>query len=158
MGHIYPLIGAGVRGRLDLDSQFHLGERSSGGLLLHYMISTLRRRPQHESGGSLAERLWHEYGRHESGIFRVSSNIDLPVSAANLGVTMANLRGPEGEEDFQDNVSYLRGKHAFKFGFEYVDVVRVSDNYSGGSGLIKFASLQNFLQGIREHWFGYFSR
>ena len=30
-------------------------------------------------------------------------------------------RGPEGSIDLVDNVSYLRGKHAFKFGFEYVD-------------------------------------
>jgi len=63
------------------------------------------------------------------------------------GYNSANLRGPEGEEDFHDDVSYLHGTHAFKFGFEYVDVVRISDNYRGGSGLIKFGSLQNFLTG-----------
>ena len=72
------------------------------------------------------------------------------------GGNIANLRGPEGEEDFHDNVSYLHGTHAFKFGFEYVDVVRLSDNYRGGSGLIKFGSLQNFLTGTPTTWFGYF--
>src|SRR5947209_2752440 len=32
-------------------------------------------------------------------------------------------RGPEGNFSFVDSVSYLRGKHAFKFGFDFVDVV-----------------------------------
>ena len=39
------------------------------------------------------------------------------------GTRGPSQRGPEGSANFVDNVSYLRGKHAFKFGFEYVDVI-----------------------------------
>ena len=67
-----------------------------------------------------------------------------------------------------DSVSYLRGKHAFKFGFEYIDVVLDGDTYSQAQGEVAFSSLENFLQGIpntgtillgdpteeaRSHWF-----
>ena len=47
----------------------------------------------------------------------------LPASAAVWGGNSAGVRGPEGEVNLVDNVSYLRGKHSFKFGFEYVDIV-----------------------------------
>ena len=83
----------------------------------------------------------------------------------------SEVRGPEGAADFVDDVSYLRGKHAFKFGFEYVDVLADSDTYENSQGAIKFSSLQNFLKGIpangsilegdptqvaRWHWFAGF--
>ena len=69
-----------------------------------------------------------------------------------------------------DNVSYLRGKHAFRFGFEYLDIVFDGDTISPSPGLVKFTPLENFLQGApssgpfigdptqntRAHWFGGF--
>ena len=81
-------------------------------------------------------------------------------------------RGPEGNIDLVDNVSYLHGKHAFKFGFEYVDILFDQNPTDQAEGQIKFSSLQNFLQGktnggtilvgnpltsFRSHWYaGYF--
>src|SRR6266702_73432 len=56
--------------------------------------------------------------------------------------------GPEGNFSFVDTVSYLRGKHAFKFGFDFVDVVDDNIAYNRANGRIQFSSLQNFLQGI----------
>ena len=37
-----------------------------------------------------------------------------------LALTVRLRRGPEGNYNLVDNVSYLHGKHSFKFGFEYV--------------------------------------
>ena len=38
-----------------------------------------------------------------------------------LGAARTSRRGPTGGVDLVESVSYLRGKHAFKFGFEYLD-------------------------------------
>ncbi len=81
-------------------------------------------------------------------------------------------RGPEGNIDLVDNVSYLHGKHAFKFGFEYVDILFDGVPSDQAEGMIKFKTLANFLQGttnggtilvgnpatnVRSHWYaGYF--
>ncbi len=95
----------------------------------------------------------------------------------------ASERGPEGNEDLVDNVSYLHGKHAFKFGFEYVHIIDDEGRRGniGGAleeGSIKFGSasnplttLEQFLTGVtnggsvllgdavsqfRSHWYAGF--
>ena len=89
----------------------------------------------------------------------------------------STVRGPEGNEDLVDNVSYLRGKHAFKFGFEYIDIIDDQGLQGNSSvleqGSIKFTTLQNFLQGttnggsilvgdntsqFRSHWYAGFAQ
>jgi Carboxypeptidase regulatory-like domain/TonB dependent receptor len=80
-------------------------------------------------------------------------------------------RGPEGNASFVDTVSYLRGKHAFKFGFDFVDVVYDNNAYNRANGQIKFNDLPSFLQGspksgtilvgdpnlyARAHWYAAF--
>jgi hypothetical protein len=80
-------------------------------------------------------------------------------------------RGPEGNASFVDTVSYLRGKHAFKFGFDFVDVVYDNNAYNRANGQIKFKDLQSFLKGTpksgtilvgdpnlyaRAHWYAGF--
>ena len=81
------------------------------------------------------------------------------------------IRGPQGDLDLVENVSYLRGKHTFKFGFEYLDVIFDGDAFPGVQGAATFKTLQDFLQGIpdkgsiflgdadqktRMHWYGGF--
>ncbi|MBZ5527285.1 MAG: TonB-dependent receptor [Acidobacteriia bacterium] len=56
--------------------------------------------------------------------------------------------GPDKVVDFIDQVSYLRGKHAFKFGGEFRDDMVHQATFRGGRGRIRFSSLQNFLLGI----------
>jgi hypothetical protein len=55
--------------------------------------------------------------------------------------------GPDKVYDFIDQVSYLRGKHAFKFGGELRDDSVHQGTYRGGRGLVNFANLEAFLQG-----------
>ncbi len=62
-----------------------------------------------------------------------------------------SARGPEGEVDFVDNVSYLRGKHALKFGFEYMLSVADNDTYNSASGQLKFKDLEHFLEGTPKN-------
>ena len=77
------------------------------------------------------------------------------------------IRGPDGEASFIENVSYLRGKHSFKFGFQFMDMVYDNNSYSSANGGIQFSTLTNFLQGkarsatllegnpaqyVRAHW------
>ena len=75
--------------------------------------------------------------------------------------------------DFSDKVSYLRGNHAFKFGYEEV-FVHFEDNSSANtSGTLNFANLSSFLTGTiasgtiavgnnadnwREHWHSAFAQ
>jgi len=86
--------------------------------------------------------------------------------------TRTGRRGPQGDVDVIDSVSYLRGKHSFKFGFEHLDLVFDGDAYPNSSGTLTFSSLTTFLQGTpttpasiflgdatqnsRMHWFGGF--
>ena len=56
-------------------------------------------------------------------------------------------RGPEGTADFVDHVSYLHGKHAFKFGFEYLLGIADNDPYNFANGSLSFKTLQSFLLG-----------
>ncbi len=82
-------------------------------------------------------------------------------------------RGPTGGLDLVETLSYLHGKHAFKYGFEYLDQVFDGSAYSGAQGAATFSNLENFLQGIptsasillgdpsenmRSHWFGIFAQ
>ena len=55
--------------------------------------------------------------------------------------------GPDKVYDFLDQVSYLRGKHAFKFGGEIRDDSVHQGTFRGGRGLVNFANLEAFLQG-----------
>ncbi len=87
------------------------------------------------------------------------------------GSTRTSRRGPQGDVDLVENVSYLHGEHAFKFGFEYLDMIYDGDSFTGAQGVASFKTLQAFLQGTpnsgsillgnpdqntRMHWFGGF--
>jgi len=63
------------------------------------------------------------------------------------GGNRSSIRGPEGDVDLVESVSHLRGKHSFKFGFEYVDAILDGDTYSQAQGNIVFMNLTNFLTG-----------
>lgn len=56
-------------------------------------------------------------------------------------------RGPEGSINLVDNVSYLHGKHAFKFGFEYLRAIFDGNPTDQAEGQINFRSVEQFLQG-----------
>jgi len=56
--------------------------------------------------------------------------------------------GPDKVVDFIDQVSYLRGKHSFKFGGEIRDDMVHQATFRAGRGRIRFGSLENFLLGI----------
>ena len=82
------------------------------------------------------------------------------------------VRGPDGDASFIDNVSFLHGKHAFKFGFQFMDLVYDNNSYNQANGEVKFKDLTHFLEGsprsgailvgnpaevVRAHWSsGYF--
>ena len=70
-----------------------------------------------------------------------------------LGIgNRTGTRGPEGDVDLVESVSYLRGKHSFKFGFEYLDIVFDGTSFSQAQGNVTFLSLQNYLQGFPNNW------
>jgi hypothetical protein len=55
--------------------------------------------------------------------------------------------GPDKVYSFVDQVSYLRGKHAFKFGGEIRRDLVHQGTFRGGRGRVTFTSLEAFLQG-----------
>ena len=74
--------------------------------------------------------------------------IDISSFTGYLGAgKRTGVRGPEGTADFADSVSHLRGKHAFKFGFEYMDSIYDNNNYNQANGQVTFKTLQDFLTG-----------
>jgi len=70
------------------------------------------------------------------------------------GGQRTSVRGPEGSANILDQVSYLRGKHAFKFGFDFLDIIFDGNSYNQAEGMVSFnaagstSSLENYLQGI----------
>ena len=70
-----------------------------------------------------------------------------------LGGNWPKFVGPNANTEFLDHISYLHGKHAFKFGGEYTYVETVSGATSNAKGLVKFKKdsthtvLENFLLG-----------
>jgi hypothetical protein len=85
----------------------------------------------------------------------------------------SSSRGPEGDISFVETVSYLRGKHAFKFGFDYVDVLFDGNSFNNAQGSVQFSTLQSFVTGspkkgsivvgnaafnARGHWYGAFAQ
>jgi hypothetical protein len=75
-------------------------------------------------------------------------NITFSNGLQNLGVSAkAGIRGPQGQLNIRDSISYLRGSHSFKFGFEHVYVVFDDGSHANVAGEVDFADLTNFLQG-----------
>jgi hypothetical protein len=76
------------------------------------------------------------------------------TSQLGIGNNEPTVRGPEGNWSITDNVSYLHGKHSFKFGFEFIEVLW--DEGIGGNvqapyaGSVTFANLNNFLAGVPQ--------
>ena len=56
-------------------------------------------------------------------------------------------RGPQGQLNFRDSVSYLRGNHAFRFGGEIVQVKFDNSSLSNVQGTLAFDNLTSFLTG-----------
>ncbi len=76
------------------------------------------------------------------------SNLSGIVGAGAVGVGFrGSAGGPSGDVDLVDTVSYLRGKHAFKYGFEYVDQIHDADNFTNAEGTLLFSNVTSFLQG-----------
>ena len=73
------------------------------------------------------------------------------MGAASVGILGADrtgsVRGPDGEASFLDNVSYLHGKHSFKFGFQFMDLIYDNNAYSRGNGQVRFNTITDFLDG-----------
>jgi hypothetical protein len=67
------------------------------------------------------------------------------------GVLGANARtssgGPQGDVNLVETLSYLRGKHNFKFGFEYIKLIFNRVNFTNATGTVTFTTLDNFLKG-----------
>ena len=101
-------------------------------------------------------------------------NVTIGTISGALGIGgRTGIRGPDGEAQFTESVSYLHGKHSFKFGFQFVDAVLDEDAYGQTQGVIKFRSLLTYLQGSvntatilngdpsvnrRQHWYAGFAQ
>lgn len=75
-------------------------------------------------------------------------NITFANGLTNLGVSAkAGIRGPQGQLNVRDSISYLAGNHSYKFGFEHVYVVFDDASHANVAGEVDFADLVSFLQG-----------
>ncbi len=57
------------------------------------------------------------------------------------------IQGPDITVQFLDNVSYIRGRHSFKFGLETRRLAYTGGTYGGSRGSFSFTNLSNFLTG-----------
>ncbi len=70
-----------------------------------------------------------------------------PFSQLGAFHNFPKIVGPDKVYDLIDQVSYLRGQHAFKFGGELRRDLVHQATYRGGRGRVKFADLESFLSG-----------
>ena len=64
-----------------------------------------------------------------------------------IGGGWPKIIGPDGVLTILDHVSYLRGKHAFKFGVEILDNKSIEDETSNAKGPVRFNNLTDFFTG-----------
>jgi len=76
-------------------------------------------------------------------------DVNIPGVFTELGAfhNFPKIVGPDKVYDVIDQVSYLRGKHAFKFGGELRRDLVHQATYRAGRGRVYFNSLEDFLQG-----------
>jgi hypothetical protein len=65
-----------------------------------------------------------------------------------LGAGWPKIVGPDGVLQITDHISYLRGKHAFKFGGEILDNLSQTNVTANAKGPLIFSSLQDFFAGM----------
>ena len=64
-----------------------------------------------------------------------------------IGVGWPKVVGPDGVFELLDHVSILKGKHAFKFGGEFIYNNSATNETANAKGQIRFSSLTNFFEG-----------
>ena len=64
-----------------------------------------------------------------------------------IGGGWPKIIGPDGVLTILDHVSYLRGKHAFKFGVEILDNKSIENETSNAKGPVRFNNLTDFFTG-----------
>jgi len=74
--------------------------------------------------------------------------IALSSFGGDLGAGWPKTVGPDGVLNFVDHISYLRGKHAFKFGGEILNNQSTSNVTANAKGPITFDTLQDFFNGF----------
>ena len=57
------------------------------------------------------------------------------------------IQGPDTTAEFLDNLSYNRGRHSFKVGYEMRHLEYIGGTYSGAKGSFSFTNLTSFLTG-----------
>ncbi len=70
-----------------------------------------------------------------------------PFSTTGCCNTFPKIQGPDWTHQVIDNVSYIRGRHSFKFGGESRHLAYNGGTYTGTRGIFNFTSLSNFLTG-----------
>src|SRR6202790_3462736 len=70
------------------------------------------------------------------------------TGVVSLGAGWPKIVGPNGVLQITDHISYLRGKHAFKFGGEILNNLSQTDVTANTKGPITFDGLQDFFNGF----------
>jgi len=126
--------------------------------------------------GVLASDPWPKGYNMPTGVtyplYTGSPQVQISSFTGYLGTgNQTTTRGPEGGIDIVGNVSYLRGNHSFKFGYEHVRAFMDGIKYRSAQGQVTFSNLVNYLRGsantatilvgdveqqIVAHWQGFF--
>ena len=139
----------GLRRELDLDPQF-LGVNEARVGYSHYYQSFLSddatRIPANYNFNGSTYSILHR--PDESALFRISRTQHQSGFSGALGASWPKIVGPNGVLQIIDHISYLRGKHAFKFGGEILNNQSTSNVTANTKGPITFDSLQDFFNGF----------
>src|SRR5215510_2097652 len=135
LGHPNQHQDSGNCSGLDLDTECNVGDVQNGDVLWFPAYP-------YPTGYSLNTGVNNrEFGSFPTITFATSNVVQLGIGGR------SGRRGPQGQFNYKDTVSYLRGGHAFKFGGEMVRVKFRNKSTQNTMGTIAFDTLTNFLAG-----------
>jgi carboxypeptidase family protein len=90
---------------------------------------------------------YHVYTGQSNPLYYGFPSITIGSFTGALGAGWPKVVGPDGVLEILDHVSYLRGKHAIKFGGEILYNQSTSDVTANSKGSITFGTLEDFFTG-----------
>lgn len=93
---------------------------------------------------------YHYYTGQTNPLYFGFPGLTINGLSGGLGASWPKIVGPDGVLQITDHISYLRGKHAFKFGGEILNNQSQSDVTSNTKGPIRFTNLQDFFAGLPD--------
>jgi len=116
----------------------------------YYQVFNPQDATQDPANYSFQGNIYHYYTGQTNPLYFGFPSITVSGLSAALGASWPKIVGPDGVLQVTDHISYLRGKHSFKFGGEVLENQSTSDVTANAKGPIRFDSLPDYFSGAPD--------